>query len=78
MLVCLNISFSVDDQDVGVGTVGDPELISVKNITIAVIIGTTRHRYHVGSGTRFRHCKSAHVMACDKLGQIFGFLIRST
>ena len=68
------IGLGIDDQDIGVGSVGDPHLAAVEPIVVAAQLGAQRHRHHIGAGARLGHGQRADVLATDQPGQILAAL----
>ncbi len=67
----VGIGLGVDDEDVGVGTVGDPHLGAVEQPAIGRALGLHRHADHVGTGPGLGHRERADVLAADEARQVF-------
>ena len=70
------VGLRVDDEHVGVGTVGDPHLGAVEHVAIAALLGAQLHADDVGAGARFAHRERADVLAGDEPRQIRALLLR--
>ncbi len=68
------IRLGIDDDHLGDGTVGDPELRAVEDIAVAPLFSPQAHRNHVRPGLRLGHGESAHMLAANEAGKIFPFL----
>ena len=71
----LGLRLGVDDKNIGVWAVGDPELGAVQDVVISVQLGFGAHGDDVRSGAGFGHGQSAHVLAGAELGKVFGLLL---
>ena len=63
--------FTVDDQDIRVGTVGDPHLVAVEKIVLAARLRPQPHADHVRARAGLRHRQRADVLARNQLRQVF-------
>ena len=70
----VEVGLGVDHQRVGDRTVGDPHLVAVQHVAIALLVGAGLHRHHVAAGAGLGHCERTDVFARDQLWQIFPFL----
>ncbi len=69
------VGFGVHHQYVCIRTVSDPHFIAVKDVVVAILLGTQLHRDHIRACAGFRHGQSAHVVAADQFGKVLGFLL---
>ena len=68
------VGFGVDHIHVGVGAVGDPHLVAVQDIAIAVALRVQRHAHHVRARVRLGHGQGADLFTATQGGQIALFL----
>ncbi|MNT14063.1 hypothetical protein D3C72_1490530 [compost metagenome] len=61
------IGLGIDDEGVGIRTVGDPHLVAIEHEVIALAHGGQAHADHVGAGPRFAHGQRPHVLATDQI-----------
>eukprot|EP00123_Amoebidium_parasiticum_P000743 comp11632_c0_seq1/m.6138 comp11632_c0_seq1/g.6138 ORF comp11632_c0_seq1/g.6138 comp11632_c0_seq1/m.6138 type:complete len:307 (+) comp11632_c0_seq1:463-1383(+) len=47
-LVCLHVGLCIDHKGVGIGPVGDPELVAVEHIAVPLLLSTQLHGHDVG------------------------------
>ena len=68
------IGLGVDHQGLGDGTVGDPHLGAVEDVTVAALVGARRHGDDVGAGAGLGHGERADMLAGDQLRQVCALL----
>ena len=58
-------SLGVDDEDICVGSIGDPELGAVQQVAppVRLQLGSQLHADHVRARVRFTHRQCTHVFA---------------
>src|SRR5262249_11001948 len=66
----------INDERVGFGAIGDPELGAIEAIAVAAAFGLQFHSNDIASRTRLTHGERADILATDQLGQIFALLLR--
>src|SRR4029453_5229087 len=66
----------VDDQGIGLGPVGDPELGAAEAIAVADLLGLQLHSDDVAARAGLAHGESADMFAADQLGEILLLLLR--
>ena len=66
----VRIRLGVDDERIGVGTVGDPHLVAIQNEHVAATLCTQLHRHYVRPRPRLAHRQRADVLAGNQLRQI--------
>src|SRR5262249_37890307 len=71
----IGIGLGVDHQHLGLRAVGDPHLVAVEDVTVALLLRARLHRDDVGPGARLGHGEPAHVLAGDELAEITALLI---
>ena len=64
------IGLGVDDENVGLGAVGDPHLGAVQHVPVASPVRPGAHRDDVRAGIRLAHGERADVLAGDQFRQI--------
>ena len=74
----IRIGLGIDDENIGVGTVGDPHLVAIENVATALVLRAQFHADHVGTGVGFAHSQCTHVFAGDQRGQVLPFLLLRT
>ena len=67
----IKVGLGIDDQGVGIATIGNPHLGTVQDVTVAFFLGFQLHRHHVGTGIRLGHRQGADVFTGNQFGQIF-------
>src|SRR5690606_13109080 len=70
----LEVVLGIDDEDVGIRSVGDPELGAVEHPAVAAEVGAQLHRYHVGAGAGLAHRERPDVLAAHQLRQVLALL----
>ena len=70
----LRVGFGVDDQRVGVGTVGDPHLAAVEHVPVLMALCAQAHRHDVRSSAWLAHRQRTDMLPGDQLRQVFPFL----
>lgn len=63
----VRVGLGVDEQDVGVGTIRDPELVSVENVVVVLFLGLETHRNDVRAGARLTHRQCTDVISAQEL-----------
>ena len=64
------VGLAVDDQRIGVGTVGDPHLAAVQDVGPVPVVGAEPHPDDVRARARLAHRERADVLARDQLRQV--------
>ena len=71
----VRVGLGVNDQGIGVATVGNPHLGTVEDVAricpTSLFLGFQLHRDDIGTGIRLGHGECADVFAGDQLGQVF-------
>jgi hypothetical protein len=68
------VGLGIHHQNVRVRSVGDPHLVAVEDIAVALPFGAQFHAHHVGTGIRLAHRQRADVFAGYQPGQILALL----
>ena len=71
----VRIGLGIDDERLGNGPVGDPELAAVENVAVALFVGAQPHRHDIRPGAWFRHRQRTDMRPGDQSGQIPALLI---
>ena len=59
----VGVGLGIDDQDLGLGAVGDPHLAAVEDEAVALLLGPGAHRDHVRAGAGLAHRQRPHMLA---------------
>ena len=68
------VGFGINNQSVGIRTVGDPVFVATQTVVIIAFFGAQLHRNHVRSCARFRHRQSTYVFARNQTRQVLCLL----
>ena len=71
----VRIGFGINDQDISIWPIGDPELIAIEPIVSIALLGSQAHRYHIRARACLTHRQRPDVIARDQFGQVFAFLL---
>ena len=52
---CRGVSFGIDNIGVGIWTIGDPHLVAVENVLVALFVGSKFHTHYIRTGVGFTH-----------------------
>ena len=74
-LLRLGVGLGVDDEDVGVGAVGDPELGPVEDVVVSVPLRAGGHGDDVRPRAGLGHGERTHVLAVAQPRQVLLLLL---
>ncbi len=64
------IGLGIDDEHVGIGTIGDPHLRAVEHVAVTLLLRPQLHRHDVRAGAGLGHGERADMLAADQLRQV--------
>ena len=71
----VHVGLSVDHIGVSIGPVGDPHLVAVEHVAVALPVSAKLHADNVRSGAGLAHRQRADVIPGDQFGQVAFLLI---